>query len=186
MSTNTASRRRRLVGTSTAIAASIALVLGTPSIAQAAPLAQGLYKAPWESCVFEVDAASNGGGVSYVSADRWKALGYPAVTASQQFALEKSYIFKNGTSSHEIFADTSRFTSTPCGVHKLTFAEWQAMGSPTPVAMNPQFYKLNGSATIYGRMFTLGSTYVPSLRAITYAEWTELGFPTPQVVSKLP
>ncbi|GAA1960884.1 hypothetical protein [Agromyces allii] len=186
MSTNAASPRRRIAGTASAIAASIALVLGTPSIAQAAPLAQGLYKAPWEVCVFQVDAASNGGGTSYVSADRWKALGYPAVTTSQQFAREKSYIYKNSTSSHEIFADTSRFSSTPCGAHKLTFAEWQAMGSPAPVAMNAQFYKLNGSATIYGRMFTLGSTYVPTLRAITYAEWTELGFPTPQVVSTLP
>jgi hypothetical protein len=183
---STRGRRRSLGRGLAAGAVTIALALGFPAVAQAAPLAEGLYKAPWESCVYEVDAAANGGGVSYVSAARWQALGYPAVSTSVQFAREKSYVYKNATSPHEIFADTSRFADTPCGAHKLTFAEWQAMGSPTPVAMNAQFYKLNGSPTIYGRMFTLGSTYVANLRAISYAEWTELGFPSPQIVSQLP
>jgi hypothetical protein len=178
--------RRRMMRGATAGAVALGLVLGFPAVAQAAPLADGLYKAPWESCVYQVEASANGGAVSYVSASRWKDLGYPAVSTNVQFAREKSYIYKNATSPHEIFADTSRFMDTPCGAHKLTFDEWKAMGAPAPVAMNAQFYKLNGSPTIYGRMFTLGSTYVPNLRALSFAEWTELGAPTPQVVSQLP
>ncbi|MRG60215.1 hypothetical protein GE115_10095 [Agromyces sp. CFH 90414] len=183
MHTNTVTRRRRIGIALAAAASSIALVVGVPSVAQAAALPDGLYKAPWESCVWEYSAS---GGRSYVSADRWKALGYPAVTTSVQFGREASFIWKNGTSSHEIFADTSRFMATPCGAHKLTFDEWRAMGAPTPVTMNAQFYRVNGSSTLYGRMFTLGETYYPTMRPINYAEWTELGFPTPHVVSRLP
>ncbi|WP_129339675.1 hypothetical protein [Cellulomonas endophytica] len=68
--------------------------------------------------------------------------------------------------------------------HRLTFAEWQGLGAPDPVASPGGFVRLSWDGT--GGIGRQGTATDGSYQPLTYSEWVELGSPTPAVAARFP
>jgi hypothetical protein len=119
----------------------------------------------------------------------WQRVGTPRpVTTSLP---ESGYAFRFGSSS-EVFVDTDlllRDGGPLTTTHKLTYAEYVHLGSPTLTEQVADNFPFSG-------MFMRKLSWNPAIvweipenasgDALTYDEWAAFAFPTPQVVRSFP
>ena len=110
-------------------------------------------------------------GLSY---SQWASAGSPAPTKNVLPAASSLYKYSY---SDELFVSVLSFADDVPVNHKLTFAEYSALGRPTPTVSSDSFRKLGWFPAIVGRT-------VPSydIEAIDYDIWEYWGKPTPQIV----
>ncbi|WP_229053695.1 hypothetical protein [Aeromicrobium sp. Leaf350] len=149
------------------------------SAGQPAPIpAQTDYvKYPWSDRIYGVTYFGSHGTQwlwDHLTAAQWSVVGKPKPRAAGFIAGSTYYRF-NGTT--ELFV--SEAADLPG--HRLTFAEWQAAGSPNvpPEAMLGDVFRLSwdSSGTL---LFDDFDADVYPIHPLTYASWRQLGFPTPQ------
>ncbi len=113
--------------------------------------------------------------------EQWQTAGFPA---PRNAGLIKGSDFIQFEGSPEIFVDEDpEVEDFQNGIpnHKLTFAEWQAAGSPAPDEIGITIAKLTWDTS--GTLFSYGNGGGGPL---TFADWQRFGFPTPQQLLHLP
>ncbi|MCF4120653.1 hypothetical protein L1785_06655 [Antribacter sp. KLBMP9083] len=132
---------------------------------------------------------------SQVTFGEWRTAGYPTpATASW---IPESFVSGHSTSD-ELFLQDPPLIKTGGGwvpSHKLSYAEWVAIGSPEPHIFNYQgFFRYGWTDKIFvvGGIEGWEPTGLPRLagnaggHVLTYDEWVHYGSPTPMVVDSLP
>ncbi|MCI9887944.1 hypothetical protein JT358_05640 [Micrococcales bacterium 31B] len=105
---------------------------------------------------------------------QWAAVGYPKPGIAGW--ITGTQVYKYATSD-ELFASLNG------KVHKLSFAEWQAMNfAAFTTRTNQGFVKTASNDTLYKVSSLSANLGAP----VTFAQWAAEGFPTPRVVAAAP
>ena len=112
--------------------------------------------------------------------EQWRGLGSPM---PQVIPLhEESFVYD--------YWDKPRgeiFVRDLTGVHRFSFAEWSAAGSPQPYGRTEGYYKLHWDTSgAILRVDGIPFSDNPRAQLETYVSWRGLDFPTPSLVQKLP
>jgi Cysteine-rich secretory protein family len=136
--------------------------------------AGSFVKYPWSSSVYSVEFSS--------PAWRWKRLTYADYLQLGQPAVRIAG-FIQGTTYYQHYRSSDVFALGEDGVlHKLTLAEYEAAGRPTPGPRRDAYYKTTWSPIIYYN----ANVNVEGSRPVTYSEWSQAQFPTPALENYVP
>ncbi|PWD49514.1 hypothetical protein C8046_01035 [Serinibacter arcticus] len=88
-------------------------------------------------------------------------------------------IYSSGVFSIPYSGDLYNVNASSGEIRKLTFAEWQSLGSPAPRPAPTEFKKYAWSPTIYAVTFFGDQRSEWVWAKVTYDQWQRAGFPAP-------
>lgn len=129
---------------------------------------------PWSSSLYSVEFTSPAWVWKRLSYTDWLQLGQPAARIAG---------FIQGTTYYQHQNSSEVFARGEDGVlHKLSFDEWSAAGSPSAQRLVSGYFKTSWMGTIYYN----ANVKVEGSRPINFAEWSAAQFPSPAVNEFVP
>lgn len=169
------SARRAVVVSAGIVVAALSMSLTAPTSAQA--VGAGEYeKYPWSDTVFVTTSQWAAKAITY---PEWAAAGMPTPRVG---LVTGSHVVNYLTNPSDVFIgpwaeDGFRRVDD----RRVTYAQWQSVGSPTPKLRYTGFIKTASSPDIY--VCSSSSTF--AAYRLTYDGWLRYGSPTPVVVPSI-
>ena len=136
--------------------------------------AGGFVRYPWSGSIYSVEFTSPAWQWKRLSYADWLQLGQPVPRIAG---------FIQGTTYYQYQYSNEVFARGEDGVlHKLSFDEWFAAGSPSPTRLLSGYFKTSWMGVIYYN----ANVKVEGSRPIGFPEWAGAQFPTPVVDQYVP
>ncbi len=136
--------------------------------------AGGFVRYPWSSSLYSVEFVSPAWVWKRLSYADWLQLGQPPARIAG---------FIQGTTYHQHQNSSEVFARGEDGVlHKLSFEEWLAAGSPSAKRLVSGYFRTSWMGTIYYN----ANVKVEGSRPINFTEWAEAQFPIPVIDEYVP
>ncbi len=149
-------------------------------------LPSSLVKYPWSSSVYAVTPHDPqwGGQESTIPVSYMEFARAGSPTPATVSWIPNSLVFT-------YHSGTDVYVQIGAEYHRLSYAEWRAMGSPTPTDNEMRHMRLSWSPGIVAFIDsafydTPGSPEWHRVYDVTYEQWARLDFPTPEVRASLP